>query len=268
MEIGMVDAFINWNRGGKMMGKFIRFLFAIFLVALGVVLILGNLGFETVDTKSAWGMFFPVIFVCLGVMWIFQGIKRRSSIWFLGLLFLAYGGLLLLGRFDVVVFSFGDFWKLWPIILMYAGFALLGQVFFRKKFVYEDKGSYKKFYKKGSAFSVGDYEYTEQNWKVEPMKVKSTAGDFYMDFTKAFIPEEKTPVMIEALAGDIHILMPQNVAFRVHAVVSAGEIKIADQKAGGLGRTLQYETADYDTATRKIDFILKLKAGEIRVDKV
>src|SRR5699024_9906896 len=101
-----------------------------------------------------------------------------------------------------------------------------------------------------------------------PMYLRNLAGDFYLDFTKAFIPEKETPISINALAGDIRIVIPENIAFRVDADVKAGEIDILGQSIDGINRSMSFETDDYEDATRKLDFFLKLKAGSIRVDQV
>src|SRR5699024_5042218 len=62
-----------------------------------------------------------------------------------------------------------------------------------------------KSYSRGSFFSIGDIEYSRDNWKVEPMRLSNLAGDFYLDFTKAFIPEKEIPISISALAGDVQM---------------------------------------------------------------
>lgn len=251
------------------MGKFIQFLIAGLVIAVGVVLVLGNLGFETINMKSAWGLIFPIVFIFLGGMLIIKSIRRRNSSWVWGVFFLAYGALLLLGRYDYLAFTFRDIIKLWPVIIIYTGVLILGHMIFGKsrKYVTFHKPD-KKFYKKYSKFSVGDHEYNQPNWKVEPMELKNLAGDFYLDFTKAFIPDVETPIKIDALAGDVHILIPLDVEFRVNASVSAGEINVVGQKVGGVGRSLQYETVGYQAAVRKLDLRLILKAGDIRVDQV
>lgn len=251
------------------MNNFSRFIIAFFIIAFGVILILENVGVETVTMRSGWSLLFPVLCIIFGLKWIIDGIVKRRGIWAWGILFLIFGVLLVLGHFEVIAFSYRDIFKLWPIIIIYAGLSILGYSFYKKPYVYKnDNGKSKKFYKKYNGFSIGDHEFNEANWKVEPMKLGNLAGDFYLDFTKAFIPEEEIPIVIDAIAGDVHILMPQNVPFRVNAAISAGEINVVGQKVSGVGRTLQYESVDYEEAIRKIDFELHLKAGEIRVDRV
>src|SRR5699024_3757467 len=79
-------------------------------------------------------------------------------------------------------------------------------------------------------FSVGDYTYADENWPARPRHLRSMAGDFYFDYTKAFIQEERIPVRISGQAGDVHILVPKNIPFRVDAAVKAGEIVIDGQE--------------------------------------
>lgn len=251
------------------MRKFTQLLIATLIIVIGIVLVLGNLGFEAFEMKSAWGLIFPIVFMILGGMLLVKSIKRRSSGWVWGLFFVAYAALLLLDRYDYIEFAFRDVIKLWPVIIIYTGILILSHTVFNKSSKNEKHYKRnKKFYKNYSKFSVGEHEYNQPNWKVEPMELNNLAGDFYLDFTKAIIPETATPITIDALAGDVHILMPMNVEFRVNANVSAGEINVVGQKVSGVGRALKYETVGYEAAVRKLDLRLNLKAGDIRVDQV
>lgn len=252
------------------MKKFIQFLIAGSVILLGVVLVLDNLGIETFELKSVWGLIWPIIFIGFGGTMIIKSIRKRNSSWVWGLFFVAYGALLLLGRYGYIDFTFKDIIQLWPVIIIYTGVLILGHTVFRKPLIFYknfgEKG--KRTYKSYAKFSVGDHEYNQPNWKVEPMELSNLAGDFYLDFTKAFIADKEFPISIDALAGDVHILIPADVAFRVDANVSAGDINVVGKSVGGIGRTLQYETVGYDEAVRKLDVKIRLKAGDIRVDQV
>lgn len=256
------------------MGSFLRYLIAFIVVSFGVVLILDNFGIETVTMKNILGFIFPMLCIVFGMKWTVDGIRRRSSLWAWGVLFLCVGTLLLLGKLDLITFTYGDLGKLWPVIIVYVGLLMFG--FHSRYYKWDKKNKHiiinrrgnKDKHKRFGRFSIGDHEYSSPNWKVEPMELSSLAGDFYMDFTKAFIPEEEIPIGIHATAGDVRILIPEDLEFRVDANVSAGEITIAGQKVEGIGRTLQFESVGYPDAIRKIDFTLNLTAGDIRVDKI
>ncbi|AIF42715.1 cell wall-active antibiotics response protein LiaF [Virgibacillus sp. SK37] len=247
------------------MKNILRYFLAIFLIGLGVMLVLTNLGMVNFDFYTVWGYIYPIFFIVLGVKWVIDYFNRGGGSWVFGSFLIVFGGLLLLDRFEVIVFSFGDIINLWPLLIIYAGFLLIK----RRTFVHvSDKTKKKTRTQRDSYFSFGNQEFNHPNWKVEPMNLSQMAGDFYFDFTKAFIPDKEIPISIQSLAGDVNIVMPENIDFRVKASVKAGEVYVAGQTVEGINRSLQYSTNNYDTAVRKIDFQIHLKAGSIRIDYV
>lgn len=236
---------------------------------------LANIGFVDFGFEILWHNLYPVFILVIGLKWLVDYFRKRGTHWFLGLFFIIFGGLLILDRFEVLTFYFLDIVKLWPLLIIYVGFLIIG--FGRNRplsvtlqFDDEEVGSKRKRRESipTQNFTVGSQDYSQPNWKVEPMNINTLAGDFYLDFSKAFIPEKETPIHIRSLAGDVHILMPENVEFRIDASVKAGEINILGNELGGLNRSYTFETDHYLEAERKIDFFINLKAGSIRVDRV
>ncbi|MFD1037676.1 cell wall-active antibiotics response protein LiaF [Virgibacillus byunsanensis] len=252
-----------------MKNGFVSYLFATILIVLGAVLVLDNIGVTTFNIENAWLYIYPILFIVFGIKWMVDKIRYKGGSWVLGSFFFIFGTLIMLGRFDVIEFAFKDIFKLWPLLIVYFGFLFISHSNGKKK-IYVDTGNNKskKSYTGGSSFSVGNHEFNQPNWKVEPMNLNNLAGDFYFDFSKAFIPEKEIPITISALAGDVHILIPENVDFRVNASVKAGDIVVAGRNVDGINRSLRFKTNEYETAVRKLDFTLKLKAGSIRVDYV
>lgn len=245
-----------------MNNRFLRIIVAILLVVFGSVLTLGNIGIVTPEINNIWYITYPTLFVIYGMKLVVNRIRFRRGSWVFGSFLIVFGSLLILDRFDIIYFKFGDVFKLWPLLIIYLGFMILC-------YSYKRKRKSKKIIKetsKSSKFSIGSYKYNKQNWKVEPLYLTNLAGDFYFDFTKTFIPEAKTPITIHAIVGDVYIFMPDNVDFKVEASVKAGDIKVFDQRVNGINRSLLYETNNFQTAKRKIHFILNLKAGSVRVD--
>ncbi|OZU87934.1 hypothetical protein CIL03_14630 [Virgibacillus indicus] len=254
------------------MSRMLRYFLAICLIGLGFMLVFANLGMVDFDINTLWIHIYPVFFVVIGLKWLIDFFRKKGNSWFWGSFFLAFGTLLLLDRFEIITFHFKDVLKLWPLLIIYFGFLLIrggGKtiIIHRNKDDYNEKYFDKKYYNKGS-FTIEDLEYNQPNWKVEPMKLNKLAGDFYFDFSKAFIPEKEIPIRVSSLAGDVHILMPENVEFRIDASVKAGELIILDQRADGVNNSVYYETENYKESVRKLDFKVKLKAGSIRVDRV
>ncbi|MDY0396031.1 cell wall-active antibiotics response protein LiaF [Virgibacillus halophilus] len=223
-----------------------NYIIALILIGIGVMLVLENIGIATFNMKSAWLYLYPVLFIVIGLKMLIERMRFRGGSWMGGSFLIIFGTLLLLDRFNVIAFTFGDVFKLWPLLIVYVGFFFVrgnGLIIKYKQNdhhgkYYQNTTMHDENYGKGSFSMVGNFEYNQPNWKVEPMNLRSMAGDFYLDFSKAFIPEKKTPIRINSLAGDVHILVPENVAFRVEAYVKAGDIEVLGQTVDGIGRSM------------------------------
>lgn len=252
-----------------MRGSFFRSFIAITLILVGAALVLANIGIIDFNMNNAWIYIYPILFIIFGIKWMLDKMRYNGGSWVFGSFFFIFGSLLLLDRFEVIEFTFNDVYKLWPLLIVYIGFSFIGNSKSRNKFSSKSEKWIKKNKMKGSYdssfFSIGEHEYNQPNWKVEPMNLKSMAGDFYLDFSKAFIPEKEIPITITSLAGDVHILIPENIEFRVDATVKAGDIEVVGRTAEGINRSLMHETVDYDSAVRKLDIRIDLKAGSVRV---
>ncbi|MRH44141.1 hypothetical protein GH741_15980 [Aquibacillus halophilus] len=257
-----------------MKNNFLRNIVAIIIILLGIALVLINVGVVSWELTEAWNYIYPAFFVLLGFKWLWDGFKGKGGLW-AGSFFVIFGGLLLLDRFNIIVFNFWDIYKLWPLLIVYLGFSIFGTSNKRNKqkkfqFIFDsdDHKDSEKMYGKKQKFAIGDHKFNTPNWKVEPMELWNAVGDYHIDFTKAFIPDKEIPVSIQGWAGDIRILMPENVEFSLEAHVKAGDINVFGQSADGINRELTYVTPNYDESTRKLNIYLNLKAGSIRVDKV
>lgn len=256
--------------------KFSRFVVSLIFITVGVLLLLTNLGLlsrlgiSKITFGELWHIVYPIIFILIGIRLIYDFIKNRSGSWMVGSFLLIFGSLLLLGLLGMIEFRFKDIFNLWPLLIIYIGFSLIRWPKRKRKIsVHFDKSDTdsESTWTFGR-FTVGDHEFKDPNWKVEPMDLWNMAGNYYIDFSKAFIPDEKIPISIDSWAGDIQILLPEHVEFKVVATVKAGEINILGQKAEGLNRKISFTSNDFESATRKLDLSLHLKAGTIRIDWV
>jgi len=251
------------------LGRFTRYVLAFILISVGAALVLANIGIIDFSFNNIWLYIYPLLFMILGIKWIADRIRHRGGSWAFGSFFFIFGTLLLLDRFNIITFHFDDVFKLWPLLIVYIGFSFIGSTrgykrtfdHRRKKNRMNDTGDF-------GMFTVGSYEYNQPNWKVEPMYLKNMAGDFYFDFSKAFIPEKEIPITIHSLAADVHIIVPGNIAFRVDASVMAGDIDVVGQQKDGINRAMTYETLNYEQAIQKLDLFIKLRSGAIKVVKV
>lgn len=243
-------------------------LFRIFLsiafISFGILLFLSNLDVGEIGSSRLWGYIYSIFFIVIGLTLLIKFFFKRRSGWMLGSFFMIFGTLLLLGKVPSIdfSFSFSDIFKLWPLLIVYIGFNLIGLGKHRNAYRYRRRTK-----TKSKLFTIGDFHYKDPNWEVSPLYLKSAAGDYYFDFTKAFIPDGETPISVSSWAADLQMIIPENVAFRVDAYVKAGEIRILQQRVEGVNRHLTYQTANYSEAKKKLDIFLDLSAGSIRIDK-
>jgi len=243
---------------------------AIALIGFGTILVLGNLGIGEISTNDMWSYFFPVFFIVIGLTLLIGYFAKQSNGWMFGSFILILGILLLLGQLPTVdfEFTFSHVFKLWPLLIIYIGFSMIGLGNRRKRARVHMYKKGKKFYKGWQNITIGNEDYREPNWEVKPINISNAIGDHYFDFTKAFIPDEEIPITINSWAGDIRMVLPENIDYKIEVYVKAGDINVLGQTAEGINRQIHYRTTDYDTATKKLDIFIDLKAGSVRIDQI
>lgn len=97
-------------------------------IYIGLWFLLENLGFMNTNIKNALISFIPYVLAIYGLMLLIWPLIRRKEIagyWIFGLFFFPYGALLLVHNFGYGDFTWVDFWKLWPMIIIYVGSVIL-----------------------------------------------------------------------------------------------------------------------------------------------
>ncbi len=254
----------------KRMRRIISYFMAICFIWIGVMLIVNSLNIDDFEISFGWGYIYPLFFVVTGVVLLGTAIIKRRGRWMIGTFLLVFGGLLLADRFGLVDFTFWSVFKLWPMILIFIGFSLFRGIHIHLDYSRgsnKKKKSEKRKKNKETSFTFGDME-KKGNWNLEPMNINTMAGSFYLDLTNAYIPDEETEIHIRSLAGDVTILIPEEIEFQAQATAQFGDINILDQESTGVNTELFYETDQFANAAKKLDIIIRLKAGSIRIDRV
>lgn len=287
----------------KLFSKLAKWTIALILISFGVVLILQNLSIISLEMSNVVWESWPMIIVLIGLISFSNYfIPYKSGSWKFGSFLIVYGALLWAGNFDYIEFGIIDVWKLWPLILVYIGANILtgrktvsiyvdsneddhitkdndfiktqsdnggtaydGNVESSKKA--KNKGRY-YHYKKQRHF-ISDINYSSENWEVKDMDMWTGIGDLYFDFSRAYIPNQETKIRLRGYIADIHMKLPENVAYKIHASVKIGEATIFNQKGTGpIGGPVTYISDDYETASKKIDIYMDYKIGDITVNYV
>jgi lia operon protein LiaF len=257
-----------------------QWVFAILLFGLGIILLLVNIGVISLEIKELFVGSYPYVLFVYGCVVLISSILNKKNHYWWSLFILIFSTLLILDRFGHLAFGFIDFWKLWPLFLIYLGFNILFRknkmkISFKTDFPLEEKGSEEtsgyqdtSSLKRIRGISVGDVNFKKQNWAVEPIDLYNMVGDYFIDFSKGFIPERETPVKVKGIIGEVRMIIPEDVPVMISAAVSVGEVKVFDYAPEHIKHAITYKSDNYDEAVRKLNIKVELKVGSIRIDRV
>lgn len=263
-----------------------QFIFAAVLLFVGIFLLLLNIGVISLEIKEVIVEFYPFIFLLFSFLFILNAFKRQkkgSLFWWF--FFFAFSLMLCLDRLNLIAFHAGDFWRLWPVLFIYYGLMLLlkkdkVKIYFKPDvppdaLIVNDHrdGECESDItptisgKKMKSFSIGDVEFKKSNWSLEPMNLHNSIGDYFIDFSKAYIPEKETPIVVHSWIGDVKMIVPDDVPVKVEAKVKIGDIRIFDLRSSDINRQLVFETPGYNEAIKKLNIMIELKIGSVRIDQ-
>ncbi|WP_102261759.1 cell wall-active antibiotics response protein LiaF [Mesobacillus jeotgali] len=244
---------------------------AVILSALGVILLLVNLGVISLEIKELFVVTYPFLLFLYGLV----ALLKRQFGW--GSFIVLFSSLLIMERFGVIDFHFLDVWKLWPLVLIYFGAGILFKgrklkVIYRTDFPSakeaENIPSAETSLKKIRGVSIGNVTFKKQNWAVEPMDLYNMIGEYFIDFSKGFIPDRETPIVVRGWIGEVKMLIPEDVPVKINAVIGVGEVKLFDYAQEQIKHVVAYKSDDYDQAIRKLNITIELKIGSVRIDRV
>lgn len=111
---------------------------------------------------------------------------------------------------------------------------------------------------------LGDYKRSGV-WKAAPLELWSGLGDVKLDFSQADVPEGETPIHIYHLIGDV-VLRPGDVAgLSLTANNLLGTVKWMGAKQDNFLNSLQFSTANYSQAERKLLVEVTNLIGDVKV---
>ncbi|MCA1061958.1 cell wall-active antibiotics response protein LiaF [Rossellomorea sp. AcN35-11] len=263
-----------------------QWFFSFLLMVIGILLLLLNIGVISLEITQIFVNIIPILLLLLGLKWTIDSFIRKSFGRLLfGLFSLVLGALIILDGYKIVDFDYGRWWELWPLFIIAVAIHRVGR---NKPFkisvsseypfdkmsdsVTENQLSEEKTLqtknKINRGFIVGDIHFSEPNWPLENMKLYNAIGDYYFDFSKAYIPEGETPIDIKGWIGDVKMIIPENVPVDITLRVQVGDVKLFDQKSEDIRSDLYYRSPEYEQASRKIKLSIDVKIGSIRINRV
>lgn len=166
----------------------------------------------------------------------------------IALAFILIGVLLLAGNLGLVAFNWG---VVWSLVLIGLGTWLVWRAF-------QPTSS-------ALSFSLGDYHLSLDGKEIRDEDFSHGLGDFDLDLTRAVIREGTSRVRASLGMGDVTVIVPRDLAVRVRASAGMGSVRVFQNKDEGISPSIDFESNDYATATRKLDLEVNAGMGEVKV---
>ncbi|XID93286.1 cell wall-active antibiotics response protein LiaF [Paenibacillaceae bacterium WGS1546] len=117
---------------------------------------------------------------------------------------------------------------------------------------------------------IGDTHFGSDYWELKPMSISHFIGDTTLDLTKAQIPVGETKIYVSSFIGDVKVFVPNDlsVGLQVESSCLIGDVKVLDQKRGGLFNQMTVETPSFGDTEKRVILIVSSFIGDVRVTKV
>ncbi|WP_085521982.1 cell wall-active antibiotics response protein LiaF [Tuberibacillus sp. Marseille-P3662] len=164
------------------MAGFGKLLFALIFIVVGGLLLFVNVGIISGEIMTEIVEYYPVLIILFGLWPIIGPLfnKKRPQPW--GILFIGYGAMLMAAHSGYLEFKWFQFWRLWPLLIVYIGFEILfsgkKNKDKKKKSSYELNRDYDDDEgEDGDDFSFDDSDLWEdlKSWKDDPESWKQDA---------------------------------------------------------------------------------------------
>lgn len=117
---------------------------------------------------------------------------------------------------------------------------------------------------------IGDVHIGQDYWELRPMNISHFIGDTTIDLTKAQIPLGETKIYVSCFIGDVKVFVPgdANVGIQVVSSSLIGDVRVWDQKRGGLFNSMSVESPFYADTDKRVVLVASAFIGDVRVTKV
>ncbi len=167
------------------------------------------------------------------------------------LILIFLGLVLLLSNLGLFVFNWG---MVWPLVLILFGGWLVWRAFQPAPL---GDGSL--------SWGIGDYRPDLVGKEIGTGTFSHGMGQVDLDFTRAVIPEGRTPVRASHGMGDLTIVLPRDLAVRVDASAGLGNVFVLGERSDGFSPHVSFQSDDYAAANRKLDIHASVGLGNIKV---
>ena len=236
-----------------------RLLIGLFLVAIGALLLLSNLG--VLSGFSVWDVAWGVFWLWLGAAVVGpRGRGVGAGRLALGLLLIVVGVVTLLDGLGVIGFSFGFLLsRFWPLILIGLG-ALILYESSRQRAAPQDAANRIAY---DAIF--GDLKLTQPGWQLRDTRASTVVGDVKIDLSKAVIPDGESVVDVRAVIGDIDVWAPPDLPVALEAQCTFVTVDYFGRKQDVILRRYVSTPEAYDLAPRRVRVRAEMVFGDLNL---
>ena len=196
---------------------------------------------------------------------------RNSGSLFVGLLLICFGAIFLLDNLSYVDSEY-IFENFWPLILVFVGLSMLlrrPRRFGKEEFGGSTTGE-KRIFESSSDFISRSALFGEVDAKVYSKNFTGgncsvVFGQIEIDLSEAQLAPGTSSLRLNSVFGSVRVTVPRGMEFSMNASLVAGELRINDNKRGGLFESSHYKSDGYDAADRKLMVLASQVFGDIRV---
>lgn len=186
----------------------------------------------------------------------------RNLFW--GLVLIILGILFLLDNMDVADFSY-VIRTYWPVVFILWGIHVL----LRKKqqshieVNTSPSETSSDLIHRSNIFGDESISINSQNFKGG--SVSNIFGDIDLDLSKAVIADGEHVLRLHSVFGDTIVQAPKDCGISVSASAVFGDLKVFNEKAGGLFKEITTASSNYQTASKKIKIQVSQIFGDLRI---
>jgi predicted membrane protein len=197
--------------------------------------------------------------------------KTHGRFWVGGLLILL--GIILLLE-NTGVWGFRDVVeRFWPVLLILWGVSIL----LRRRSAKGENEKEGKTQFAGGMHTSSNQEYLNETNVFGEVEVRVSSrnfrggnvstvfGNIVVEFSDAALAEGENILGVSGVFGNITVAVPKSMPFALNANALFGSILLNDDKRSGIAPTLNYESPDYHSATKKIRIRVSQVFGEVQV---
>ena len=197
--------------------------------------------------------------------------NQRTSGNLIGGIILVFIGLLFL--FDnFYIMDLGRFFRtFWPVILILIGAKIIYDK--RKKDTAEQEDGLEPApvepHNASGTFTesnvFGDIKVVFDSQNFTGGSVNNVFGDIRIDLSRVKLAEECVKFYVSGVFGDLKVILPENISYRIKASAVAGDLTAFGNKREGIFPSLEHRDASYDTTKVKLFLTTSIVFGSVSI---